>query len=123
MLLSAAGCSFASIENPRVGGSIPPLATIKIIRSRVERPLRDSDFNILAGQSWPDAEENEHTTRSRSFRPMFVLTRRGRCAHRSAGDSLERPDHCGPDRRAGEGNNRERPKHEGGAAVDVHRMN
>jgi len=28
MTLGAPGCRLASIENPRVGGSIPPLATI-----------------------------------------------------------------------------------------------
>jgi hypothetical protein len=31
MLLGDAGCKMRRIENPRVGGSIPPLATIQIM--------------------------------------------------------------------------------------------
>jgi hypothetical protein len=30
-MLGEAGCRFGRTENPRVGGSIPPLATIQII--------------------------------------------------------------------------------------------
>jgi hypothetical protein len=63
MLLGDAGCKLRRIENPRVGGSIPPLATIQIMSyrlraSRYRRCTRGVSTFYAATQYDPGGRRN-----------------------------------------------------------------